>query len=964
MMSLGPIGFLSPGLLLASIVLPVIWWLLRVTPPTPHHIFFPATRLLLGINKQEQDKAHSPWWLTLLRLVAATALILALSRPVLNPQTTSLAKSDLLVVLIDNGWASAGNWAIRRETMMQRLEMAEQDNRPVILLGTANVDKRKSLIPVSAFKGREQFNALRPHPFAPNRLKALSKLKKTTFEGKKIDLIWLSDGLDYGHAAKFVEELTKLAQGASNLTIIKNPRLASTPMVLHGGISKKGNLQAFIKSPGGLSYEGHVVALDTKGRPVVEKPFRLSPDTTKASADFDLPLELRNQITRLEIKGRHSAGTTYLIDGRANWQRVGLISGEAVEESQPLLSPLYYIKKALKPYSEITTPDNRNTAQATTTLLSRDISTLILAGIGRLENSTARQLEDWLERGGILVRFAGPRLEQSSDDLLPVPLRQGGRTLGGALSWSKPQKLSPFETNSPFFGLQLPDDVSVKRQVLADPSQITDSTLIWARLTDGTPLVTARKRGRGLLVLFHVTANSTWSDLPHSGLFVDMLRRLTELSTGVTPKAEIPPDGTISAEASNKSGKDHDLVSLPPLKTLNGFGDFVTPDIQTEPVKVSELDHYMPSVRHPPGLYGSIGQSRALNIGSKALQLTPLQDAPKGVTVERYKTTGSTPLAPLLLAIALTLFLADGIIVALMRGLFAPAYKRSHLKKAKETAATLLIAGLILTYSPPLIAASEPDTRTAAKEAFALNMSLDTHLAYVKTGNAEIDRISHLGLTTLSRIISRRTAFEPSAPVGIDIGKDELAFFPLLYWAVPPNPKQLDSATLAKINAYMKQGGMILFDTRDQISSFLPRTRSGTKSSLARLLSRMDIPPLEPVPHDHVLTRSFYLLDSFPGRWSGGTLWVEATSKSTTSNSSSSARSADGVSSILITSNNLAAAWARDENGRTLYAVTPDGERQREMAYRTGINIIMYALTGNYKADQVHLPALMRRLGQ
>ncbi len=158
----------------------------------------------------------------------------------------------------------------------------------------------------------------------------------------------------------------------------------------------------------------------------------------------------------------------------------------------------------------------------------------------------------------------------------------------------------------------------------------------------------------------------------------------------------------------------------------------------------------------------------------------------------------------------------------------------------------------------------------------------------------------------------------------------------------------------------MKQGGVILFDTRDQISNFMPQDRPGEPSPLARLLANMDIPPLEPVPHDHVLTRSFYLLDSFPGRWSGGTLWVEAASK----RSASSARSSDGVSSILITSNNLAAAWATDDNGRTLFAVTPDGERQREMSYRTGINIVMYALTGNYKADQVHLPALMRRLGQ
>lgn len=968
MMTLGPLGFLSPWILAAGLVLPIIWWLLRITPPSPDHVFFPATRLLLGINKDEEDRAHSPWWLTLLRLVAAAALIVALARPVLNPQSASLNKADLLIALIDNGWASAGNWAQRQETMMQLLELAEQDNRPVLLLATAAPDERQSLNPISAFKAREQFAGIEPHPFAPNRLKALEILKKVHLEGRDISLTWLSDGLDYGNAQQFAGELAKFAGGEKNLTIIKNPDDAHTPLALHAGINKKGNLQATISSPGGITYEGHVMGLDARGRPVLEKTFKLLSKDKTTSVEFNLPLELRNQITRMEIKGLRSASSTFLVDGRANWQRIGLISGEAVEEAQPLLSPLYYIKKALKPYGEITIPDDRNTAKATQTLLSRDISVLILAGIGRLETETAKSLEDWLARGGVVVRFAGPRLEQGGDDLLPVPLRKGGRALGGALSWSKPQKLSKFEQNSPFFGLQLPDDVSVKRQVLADPSQLNEDSLVWARLADGTPLVTARKMGRGLLVLFHVTANSTWSDLPHSGLFVDMLRRLVDLATGVAPQAETAktaaPSPIKSAEnLQDKTAEDSELPALPPLRILDGFGDITKPSVHTEPVRIGDFASYTPSLQHPPGLYGSIGRSRALNIASKNIELTSLPSFAKGVNIEQYKTTETTPLAPHLLTLALVLFLIDGLIVALMRGFGVSGMKSPRLSKA-GAAVLALVTGLAITNTNPSQAASPQDTQSAAEQAFGLNMSLDTHLAYVKTGDPEIDRVSRLGLKALSQTIARRTAFEPSHPVGVDIGKDELAFFPLLYWPVSQNPQHLDSATLARINAYMKQGGVILFDTRDQISNFMPQSDIGGQTPLAKLLARMDIPPLEPVPHDHVLTRSFYLLDSFPGRWSQGTLWVEAAGKGNSDGSTSSARSSDGVSSILITSNNFAAAWATDENGRTLFAVTPDGERQREMAYRTGINIVMYALTGNYKADQVHLPALMRRLGQ
>ena len=96
-------------------------------------------------------------------------------------------------------------------------------------------------------------------------------------------------------------------------------------------------------------------------------------------------------------------------------------------------------------------------------------------------------------------------------------------------------------------------------------------------------------------------------------------------------------------------------------------------------------------------------------------------------------------------------------------------------------------------------------------------------------------------------------------------------------------------------------------------------------------------------------------MDRFPGRYDQGPLWVE---------SGAGDNASDGVSSIIIGSNHYAAAWAVDRAGQPLYAVIPGTDRQREMAFRTGVNIVMYALTGNYKADQVHVPALLERLGQ
>jgi hypothetical protein len=162
---------------------------------------------------------------------------------------------------------------------------------------------------------------------------------------------------------------------------------------------------------------------------------------------------------------------------------------------------------------------------------------------------------------------------------------------------------------------------------------------------------------------------------------------------------------------------------------------------------------------------------------------------------------------------------------------------------------------------------------------------------------------------------------------------------------------QPDAAMAAALNAFMRQGGIILFDTRDEGSGegFAP----GARAALRRITRDLSVPPLAPVPEDHVLRRAFYLLQDLPGRFSGGTVWVAREQD----------RANDSVSPVIIGGHDWAAAWAVDARGNTPYAVIPGGARQRTLAYRFGVNLVMYALTGNYKGDQVHVPAILERLG-
>ena len=593
----------------------------------------------------------------------------------------------------------------------------------------------------------------------------------------------------------------------------------------------------------------------------------------------------------------------------------------------------------------------------------------MLADIGNVTGEAAKQVDDFVKRGGFLVRFAGPRLEKGNDDLLPVALRSGGRSLGGALSWSSPQALANFDEASPFAGLTIPPDVSVNRQVLADPAQITPDVEIWARLKDGTPLVTATKRGDGKLVLFHITANSDWSNLPISGLFVDMLRRLSTM--GKIGASTTQSDGTTST-TDTASPATQTVGVLSPLKTLDGFGTLKAPPPTAEPMLASAMAYSRPSLIHPPGYYGASGAPRALNVLTPKSELKPIAAIPGNVQRLTYDNATSTLLKPWMLALGLALLFADIIAVMLLQAGGMRALSR---RRTPATAAVLAFTCIGACILYPLNARAQaggsdnpalgaPSQSLETTDKTAIDSTSKVTFGYILSGNRETDDTSRVGLLGLARVLEARTAVEPGEPVGVDIANDEIAFFPILYWPVLETAEVLPDAAIAKIDAYMKEGGLIIFDTRDYGqggSNQLPLAGKGG-NALQRLLSKLDVPRLEPVPENHVVTKSFYLMRGFPGRWDGGQLWVEAITES--ESETSRARVSDGVTSIMITSNDFAAAWALDDRGRPIYPVVPGGEMQREMAYRSGVNIVMHALTGNYKADQVHVPALLERLGQ
>jgi hypothetical protein len=961
-MSLGALAFLNPALLGALLALPIIYWLLRTVPPRPRQIRFPATRILVGLENTDKTPAKTPWWLTLIRMLAAALVILALAEPVLNPNRDQSLKGDgPVVIVVDNGWGAASRFQDRIRFVDRLITEAEAQSRPVLIAQTAPPVRQQSLRLESPGAARSTLAALAPQPFAPARGELAAQLAAALQGARGASVVWLTDGIDQdGQARAFAESLMALSGGTA-LSVI-DPRPGEEAVAAFAGLGRDGRLEITLLRAQGGARTGYVLAYSARGQRLGEAPFTFAAGDRRATTQVPLPLELRNQVARVEIAGERSAAAVHLLDARSRWNRIALISGESREQAQPLLAPTYYVEKALSPFSELVRPREANLTAAVADAFRQNVSVLMLADIGTLSGEVLAKIDDWVRKGGVLVRFAGPRLEKGGDPLLPVALRLGGRTLGGALSWASPQPLAPLDDQSLFAGLAVPGDVAVTRQVLADPAALGPEVKIWARLKDGTPLVTAGRRGEGQVVLFHVTANSDWSNLPLSGLFVEMLRRIASLGR----------PGGVAAGGIERAARESETAPvgaevLAPQQTLDGTGVLRTPPPTAQAIPAARLDQTIPGIDHPPGYYGPQASPRALNLIGPRTDVRPIPALPSGTERRTYEGEITQPLKPMLLAAALSLLFIDIIAVMLLQA--GPFWQRWR-RPAGTTAA--IAAVLLVSLTPDAEAQGlkreqgRPPVGLTRDEQTAIQATSKVSFAYVVTGDQAADNTSRLGLIGLGRMLSLRTAVEPGEPFGVNIVTDEIAFYPIIYWPVLANAQALPDATLGKIDAYMKQGGMIIFDTRDHgqgIPTGLSLGR-GDQTPLQRLLGRLDIPRLEPVPENHVLTKSFYLLRTFPGRFEGGQLWVEAESADEKADQGRKARRADGVSSILVTSNDFAAAWALDERNRPIYPTVPGGESQRELAFRTGINIVMYALTGNYKADQVHVPALLERLGQ
>ncbi|MEO1040726.1 MAG: DUF4159 domain-containing protein [Pseudomonadota bacterium] len=866
-------GFANPFVLTGLLALPALYWLLRAVPPAPRREVFGGMYFLQGLSTRKSQPVHTPLLLLIVRMLAAAALILGLAGPLIGDEPEQTQGPTTL--LFDDGWDAAAHWADRQNTARAVLNNSAG---PVTLVRRSDGAVTSDLSPNEAMRMLERWE---PQPTLP-----VEGSVDPQFLQEAERLVYIAGGLITG------DETAMLRRAEVSLPP------AATVALGRVVVTADALTVPFIRSDDEGSGRWQVSAVGADGRALSSETAVLEPGETAVDLSFRLPLALRNQVVRFEIDGVRSAGAVELLGASARRTLVGI----AARGNDSLREGGFYLTRALEPRAELL-------EGSIDELLIEEPGMMILDDIGTLRNQDRVGLERYVDQGGILLRFAGPRLvsggSASRDPLLPAPVLGGERALGGALTWAEPQRVARIEPSSPLADLALTEEIAVRRQILTSPGSTPD---VWITLADGTPLVTARRQGDGLVVLVHVSAVPTWSDFPISGLFAQFMQRLAALAETALDQPAPGADDT-----------------LPATKLLTGFGAVVDAPLGTEPWRADE--------EPAPGLYGSATKELAVNAysGTAPLRgLTP-QTLPRGARLLGVTEDTQTDLGPLLLILAIILLSADAFLT-MTGGRLMPV-----------TAAIMAI-----TLSPLLMSSADAQLRpplpTLAKDA-----ALDIRFGYIKTGDREVDALSEAGLRGLSVQATLRTALEPAPPQGVDPDRDELSVYPLLYWPVHPNQEPLSDSALQRLEEFMAGGGLLIIDTLNVVRPGLG------EGGLGDILARFDAPPLEPLGANSVLLFSFYRLGDLEGRSTGGQVWVETTGALD--------QRRDGVPSLIIGGRDWASAWALDERGYALRPAGPGGERRRELAFRSGINMAMVAVTGNYKADQADVQSMLDRLG-
>ncbi len=885
--------------LAALLLVPIIWWISRIIPPKPKTLSLPSAYFLLGLESGKNSANDAPIWLKILRMFALSALIIGIANPmIILEKVQNNEATNRIIILIEDSYTAANNYENTRSAIKSAFENLRITNNGqtqfhIIPISIGILEKDITIGALDINEAENLALNIQPKPFFFNHKNAATSIEKLN---QKAKIYYFADGLIHENTELLLKELSANA--------IDEVQLYVPPLI------EASALKSVVQKSNTIEFE--YVAASKSSNVFVD--FYSSNNIVLASVKGEngfgrLFLESINQtiarkIAYARIRGTQSASAVFLLDSFDRRALVGI--EKPTEAEQPLLSDTNYIAAASKQFADVYQAEIKDLAQS-------DANAIIIGDRAGFSKQEADALKKFIDKGGLLVRYIGPQaISVPNDELVTAPFAPEPRNIKDALN-IEPISISPFSANSPFFGIEPPKGAVPTN--IAKLMDSEDSVNIWARLSDGTPFISARKFGKGEIIAIHTSAAPYWSDIAYSGLQPALLKRIiSRANSPILPSNIRQSDLPMSA-----------------VKLIDGFGNLQSPPKPNPPIDMAKS-------KSPiwPGIYENIEARTIRQAYEQGTSFKAISEFPSNFETLKDNQTGAIKLQPLLLLMALLGLLFDWLYSI---GLFAKLITKFevYLRKLANfrlrfQAHKLVIFALFMFLIGADFSYAEPNNQNNLKP----NPN-GVKLAYLKTNDAANNAIMMRGLENLQIALNARTSVQAGPIIGLDASNDELALYPIIYWRLGNNPMPQSPIAQQRLNQFMRNGGLLFIDTRG----------AGLNQNLARqnvqiALSGLVVPPLEQVTQDHVLAKSFYLLYGFPGNFQNAKLWAQ-------SRASLSASANDGVSPIVIGDGDYALAWG------TL------GHQNRNSALNVGINIYLYALTGQYKADQVHVPAILER---
>ena len=893
------INFGNTFALIGLLSLPIIFFIVKLYPPTPREKKYSSFFLLKDILKTNNTKSKFPLWLLILRLLLCLLIIIFFSDPYLK-KTSTTENYKNYVIIADNGWSITSNYQNYKNIIKDISIEAENHNKELHIYFSS----LEKITKPNIFKHHNEVMEFisRNAPLAQQTFrKNLNKILEQNNYFKSSKVFYIFSNFDSGSLLAQNKTLSLIKENNSLIEII-NP-IKKITFIKELNI-KKEKLELKIQRKGYYANNDFTLKIFGDNSDVLfEKKYTFKSNLNEYKLLETFPLEVINQFFKIKILNESHAGATFYLDDYGKRVAIGLVAEDEISSEKPLLSPIYYIKKSLDQNHSIHIASIKK-------ILEEKKSIIFLPSNNKVSKTDKKRLKNWVNKGGVLVRFSDKNIiNQKNLYLDEKNYFPSLRRIAKDFSIQEKLSITPFKKNKLLSSLEIPNDLVFEKQLIIDNHK--SDIVVLASLEDQSPLITMKYVGSGKVILFHVTSNNEWSNLPLSSLFKDIISKL--LLVPLEQKIEY------SEEMSMKF-------------RINSYGELASP-IKTYYYKNSDfLKENYPSFRNPAGIYENENLSIALNLSGNFNTESFFSNIDEKFLIKSNYEKSVFQLKNYILVLIFITFFLDMLINILLKNnvLLIKFFKNIRIS-------TFLLVFLIILPIHRKIDASE-------------NYN-NLFLAYVKTDNKLFNQIAFSGLNNLKSYLIKRTSISPKGVKEIDIINDKILYFPLIYWKVADNINNLEEKTVKKIRNYLNTGGIILFD-------IIESSRSGSSTNeyalekIKALFSDLGIEKLEQISKDHTIARSYYLLKNFPGRFDNRNLLIDTDNLD----------SKDGVSSVIVGSNDWTGAWAVDNNNYPLYQVVPGGDRQREISFRFGINLMMYALTGNYKSDQVHNKSILERL--